>query len=220
MQNRLAELLNRHKGHWTKQDIAVRSMVSILVLAFCGFVIQPFAVEYATEKASNPVTDIFLSNIPAYDVGIFFVYGMFLLIGVVTWLCFSHPHRMPFVLNSLSLFIVIRAVFVSLTHLAPYTIHAPDFGPAVTRAFYGADLFFSGHTGSPFLLALIFWNHTPLRYIFLGWSVFFGFIVLLGHHHYSIDVLAAFFITYTIYHIARWLFPKDYALFQNDPNKL
>ena len=46
-----------------------------------------------------------------------------------------------------------------------------------------------------------------LRYLFLAWSVFFGIVVLLGHLHYTIDVLSAFFITYGIVDIAKWLFP-------------
>jgi hypothetical protein len=41
----------------------------------------------------------------------------------------------------------------------------------------------------------------------------FGVIVLLSHLHYSIDVFAAFFITYSIYHIALKLFDRDYEFF-------
>jgi membrane-associated phospholipid phosphatase len=80
---------------------------------------------------------------------------------------------------------------------------------------FGADLFFSGHTGLPFLMALIFWKNKLLRYSFLFLSVFFGLIVLLGHIHYSIDVLSAFFITYTIWHVSEKLFPKDLQIFKS-----
>jgi len=49
--------------------------------------------------------------------------------------------------------------------------------------------------------------------MFIFLSISFGVIVLLGHLHYSIDVLAAFFITYTIRHINEILRTKDKAYF-------
>jgi membrane-associated phospholipid phosphatase len=78
--------------------------------------------------------------------------------------------------------------------------------------FMGDDLFFSGHAGLPFLLALIFWDDVLLRTIFLGFSVLFSIVVLLGHLHYSIDVASAFFITFTIFVIAKKFFKKDWDL--------
>jgi len=45
-------------------------------------------------------------------------------------------------------------------------------------------------------------------YFFIAASIFFGVVVLLGHLHYSIDVLAAFFITYSIYRLAVLFFPR------------
>ena len=65
-------------------------------------------------------------------------------------------------------------------------------------------------------MALVYWREKYLRYIFLVWSVFFGAVVLLGHFHYSIDVFAAFFITFTIYHIAIYFFPTSHARFVAD----
>lgn len=65
------------------------------------------------------------------------------------------------------------------------------------------DLFFSAHTGLPFLLALEFWDNKILRYIFLLSSLGGATLVFLGHIHYSIDVLAAFFITYSVFQITK-----------------
>ena len=64
------------------------------------------------------------------------------------------------------------------------------------------------------ILALIFWDHKVLRIIFITTSVFFGIIVLMGHLHYSIDVLSAFFITYAIHHIAEVIFKRDKEYFE------
>lgn len=71
---------------------------------------------------------------------------------------------------------------------------------------FGGDLFFSGHTGLPFLVALIFWSSPRIRYFFLALSMFFAVTVLLMHLYSSIDVASAYFITYTIFSIAKHIF--------------
>lgn len=74
------------------------------------------------------------------------------------------------------------------------------------------DLFFSGHTGLPFLFALIFWKYKIPRYVFTVSSGIAGVAVLLSHVHYTIDVLGAYFITYTIYVISKKIFKKEYNM--------
>lgn len=191
--------------------LSVALSLGLLVL---GAVSTFYAGLYASERASNAVTDIILSNIPVLDVEGLFVYGTFTIGIFVVALGLARPQWIPFIASSLGLFYCIRAVFVSLTHLAPFPSHITlDIGYIIGTFIGGDDLFFSGHTGAPFLLALVFWNRIWLRYIFLAWSVFFATIVLLGHLHYSIDVLAAYFITYTIFHIAELFFRKYRTIF-------
>jgi hypothetical protein len=173
------------------------------------------AVTYATTSASNHVTDIVLSNVGPFDMRFLFVYGTFIGFVIVGSLLAWKPNRLPFALKSMALFLLVRAVFVSLTHIAPSPIEPPTPAPFLNSIFYGSDQFFSGHTGMPFLLALAFWHMPLLRLLFLAATVFFGTIVLLGHYHYSIDVLAALFITHGIFQLACWLFPQDYALFRS-----
>jgi hypothetical protein len=209
-------------ARWYQSYYARQGFRSRVVFSACFFIISVvvsfFAISYATDRASNGVTDIVLSNIPVFDVDGLFVYGTFLLIGFIAFVCITHPKRIPFILDSLALFWLIRSGFTSLTHIGPFATQTPfnleiNPGTIVSHFFTGDDFFFSAHTGAPFLMALMFWHDARLRYIFLAWSVYFAVIVLLGHLHYSIDVASAFFITYSIYHIVLWIFPKERALF-------
>ena len=212
------ELLRRYRHYAAQQEFRVSVLLSVLTFA-ASLITVFYAIGYATESASNSVTDIVLSNTPVFDVYQFFVYGtaFFVLSGAA--FIAAHPKRIPFALHAIALFYFTRAAFISLTHLGPFpldTASSFDFGTILSRFFFGGDLFFSGHTGLAFLLALMFWQEKNIRYLFLGASVYFGAIVLLGHLHYSIDVASAFFITYGIFHIAEWLFPKDRAVFLAD----
>lgn len=212
------ELWRRYRYYAAQQEFRVSVLLSILAF-LSSLIVVFYAIGYATESASNAVTDIVLSNTPAYDVDGLFVYGTGLFVLIGAGLLAAHPKRIPFALHTIALFYFVRAAFISLTHLGPFptsTVNSFDFGTLAGRVFTGGDLFFSGHTGLAFLMALIFWREKNIRYIFLLASVFFGVVVLLGHLHYSIDVASAFFITYGIFHIAEWLFPKDRAIFLMD----
>jgi len=64
------------------------------------------------------------------------------------------------------------------------------------------DLFFSGHTGTLFLLFLLAENKTQ-KVIFLSATILVGLAVLLQHVHYSIDVMVAPFFAYGSYSIIK-----------------
>lgn len=194
----------------------VWSFCASFAFLFISFVINYYAGIYATERASNAVTDIILSNIRVYDVDRIFIYGPFVLWLFVAIFAVQEPKRVPFILKSIALFVVIRSVFITLTHIGPFPTEVVLAQSDLIKKFaFGGDLFFSAHTGLPFLMALIFWKDKYLRWIFIAASIFFGIIVLMGHLHYSIDVLAAFFITYSIFHIAVYVFKEDWERFSN-----
>ncbi len=206
-------LIQKHKEHWADRSFSLSVLSGFLFLAL-GLVLNYFAGAFANQRASNAVTDIILDNLPVWQVGVFFVDGAVIFGILVILILIQEPKRIPFVVKSVALFVVIRSFFISLTHLGPSPGMTPlDLNRFLGKLTFGGDLFFSGHTGLPFLLALIFWRNFRLRIFFLAASLFFAIITLLGHLHYSIDVFAAFFITYAIFHLAQWFFPKDYKLF-------
>ena len=203
-----------------KDSMESKNFIYSLIFAFLfliiSLIINFIAGTYATKEASSPVTDIILSNIPVFNVDGIFVYGSFVFWIITAFVFINNPKKILFSLKTVALFVIIRSIFVSLTHLGPFPSQIIIDNVAFFNKFiFGGDLFFSGHTGLPFLLALIFWQEKRLQYFFIASSIIFGTVVLMGHLHYSIDVLGAFFITYTIFHMAETIFKKDRILFHS-----
>lgn len=206
------KFISRYKPYLRNKNFLLSSTVAVILL-FLSLVVNLYAGTYATEKASNPVTDIILSNIRVFDVDGIFVYGTIIFWVFTGILSLTRPRCLPFTIKTLALFVFIRSVFISLTHIGPFPSQLIIYSGIISKFSFGGDLFFSGHTGLPFLMALIFWDEVYLRILFILSAIFFGILVLLAHLHYSIDVLSAFFITYAIYHLSEVLFKKDRKIF-------
>ena len=199
---------------WPRSKIAI-SITWGLVLFTGSLVINYIAGTYATAQAGGAIRDIILDNIPVMDVDGVFTYGIIIFLAFVMLLLIQHPKRAPFVLKSLSVFIIVRSFFIILTHIGPSQLAIRISPDSIVNYFtFTGDLFFSAHTGMPLLLALTFWKNLWLRIVFICASIMFGIIVLLGHLHYSIDVFAAFFITYGIFQICLMLFKKEFNLLE------
>lgn len=213
-------VVSRYKVCFSYPHYVLSFFEGVFMLAL-GLTVSTYAVEYATFSASNPVTDLILSNIRVYDVDSLFVNGAIVMVVFIFFVCLWDPRRIPFTLKSISIFIVIRSLFIILTHIGAFPTHAVIhpasqqfiehiIGTNLYSSFFlGNDSFFSGHTGLPFLMALLYWDKFWLRVAFITMSVGFGVVVLLGHLHYTIDVLSAFFISYAVYHICLSLFKND-----------
>jgi hypothetical protein len=204
----MEQIKAKYKSHF-KDRIFLISFISSFFFLVVALIINFYAGMYATESASGSVTDIILSNTRVYDLDGIFVYGSIVFFFFIVFVCTIKPHRTPFTVKSIALFIIIRSAFITLTHIGPFPSQIVIHSDILSKLTFGGDLFFSGHTGLPFLLALIFWKDKIIRNIFILFSLTFAVVVLLSHMHYTIDVLSAFFITYTIFHIAELFFRKD-----------
>ena len=205
-------LFQKHKLLWLKKSFVI-SVVFGFIFLLTSLVVNNYAQIYAANHINNSESDILLDNLPIVDVHLIYSEGAILFIIILLIILLNEPKYIPFILKSLAIFIVVRSFFMILTHLAPpisqIYINPTDY---IQRLSYGDDLFFSGHTGLPFLMAIIFWYQKNLRYLFLVCTLIGGTAVILGHLHYSIDVFSALFISFGIFHISKFLFFKDYKL--------
>lgn len=116
----------------------------------------------------------------------------------------NKPDRLLIALQAYCLMVVFRTIAMYLTPFA-----APETSLLLNDPFvqfFGEgkiltkDLFFSGHTGTLFLLFLLAENKV-MKYIFLIFTLTVGTAVLLQHVHYSIDVFIAPFVVYAAFRI-------------------
>ena len=116
---------------------------------------------------------------------------------------------------------ILRGFFITFTYLGlPFGAIIPDYPGQLSMMFFSNDLFFSGHAAYPFLGFLLF-RKKWAKGIMLILTIILSLTVLFMHLHYSIDVFAAFFITYGVYRFGRRLFLKETFLqnkYQNEIN--
>lgn len=209
---------HKHRNFWSKERII--SLLQSLALFGVALLFQKVADDYVIETGGTPVGDILLNNIPTIEIDGIIMMSTLIFTGIIIWLSLNKPEYVIFTIKSVALFVTIRAFFISLTHLWVHPdqlVFQPDeIGFYLYDLLYNTrnDFFFSGHTGIPFLMFLVFYKELFWRRLFLGTSLLFGTFVILGHMHYSIDVFAAPFMTYSIFSIAKYIFEKDYLLTQ------
>jgi len=85
----------------------------------------------------------------------------------------------------------------------------PLIDPFLTSTFYGdqvlvRDLFFSGHTASMVILALLVDNKMLSRMLWVL-SVVIGSMLIIQHVHYTLDVVAAYGFAWLAFRLGTWM---------------
>lgn len=195
---------------WRREFAEYKYLIflSLLVFIIAAF-LDYFSGVYTTTSAKTVyVPDLILDHIGPVDLSFIYIWGyIFFFLTLLLYPIFFHIRSLHIVISQFSLLVMLRAVFVLLTHLhTPQDAIIANFPGVFEKLSFQNDMFFSGHTAIPFLGFLMFKD--KIRYMFLFGSILMGTVVLLMHIHYSIDVFGAFFITYGSYKIANLLIRK------------
>jgi len=191
-----------------KEFITVKKtefIITILLLVVVLFIFPNF-LTFVEARDGVVLTDPILALFSPIDLTwLTFALIYISLITAIISLA-GKPEILLLALQSYSLLVIFR---ILVMYSAP--LDAPD-GIIILNdpfvQFFGngeiltKDLFFSGHTATLFLLFLIS-DKKLLKFIFLISTILVGAAVLLQHVHYTIDVLAAPFFTYSSYRIVK-----------------
>jgi hypothetical protein len=112
--------------------------------------------------------------------------------GVCICLTGLGPVRGADVHANLSADVRLRAFFELLDPLGILLRDAPHL-------YLTKDLFFSGHTAAGFLILLYLWRDRLLRPLALAGHVLVVLSIFLSHLHYTIDVVGAYAVAFSIY---------------------
>lgn len=191
----------------------VISLISGFILMFIALYLNLVALRFTEDltSISTSVRDLILDKIPTVNLNFIYTVGIFIIISIIIiYPLIFKPEIVPFALKTFAFFVIIRSFFITLTHLGPPDGFSAFVGPPpdhlLKHFFHLNDLFFSAHTGIPFLAFLIFRENKILSIFFLLASFVMAITVLFMHLHYSIDVFGAYFITYSIFVLSERIF--------------
>lgn len=172
-----------------------------LAIFFIGVIILKGAGNYADSKPNGTEqTDIVLNNIPAINANFFNIYGFYIVLLLIAYLLLTKPITTPLAIKLFGLLIITRGIFIFSTQLNPSYEYISMHSNYFKLFYFDKDLFFSGHASIPFMAYLLN-KKNKFGSFFLAMSILLALGVLLSHIHYTIDILGAYFITFTVYYL-------------------
>jgi hypothetical protein len=181
--------------------------IGLFVLGWASYCVL---ARYQDGKLLPAGVDPLLSALPKVGGDWLLTWGWLIFNAAVMlhWARARRP-RLPYFLAMVGFWTFVRAVFIALDPVGPPRDLAPFYAGALSflrgRLFFDSELFFSGHTGLPYLYALLAGTATVLGRVCLAVSVVMGAGVLLTRNHFTIDVLGAYFVTYSAWALGRRL---------------
>ena len=181
-------------------------MLTLLILPVILFCTNYFFNYIQDSKSGILLNDLFLKWLPAKNVSIPITFFMSSVICLCVLRCISNPTMFTTALMALSFLLIARIVTISITRFFAPTglIELKD---PICNLMYGSrcitrDLFFSGHTATLFILYLCSFKKVDKYYILFA-VVSVGFLLLVQHVHYTVDVVCAPFFAFGCFWISK-----------------
>lgn len=186
----------------------IGTVAGLLVLLLLSYSLYTKLGWVADQRALPVGDDWLLRHLPVVNTLPILSWGWFALHLYAAGAAAAYqPKRLPFLFFLMSVYTVIRAAFVFLSPIgAPagmvdMRLHDAIFSKILGTWTFTNEFIFSGHTSIPFLFFLFF--RTPgLKTVMMLGSLTMAVCVLLSRNHYTVDVLAAYLVSYSVYELS------------------
>jgi hypothetical protein len=191
------------KSAWKSMLFRVEFFLTFTAFAFVIYALSFFFLFIEARPGAlieDPVLNMFISQ----DVT--WITFTIIYLSVVAALVHlsRHPRQLLITFNAYIFLVLVRMVTMYLTPLDPpagLILLEDPFVESVSTKTMTRDLYFSGHTSTLFLLYLTARGRL-LRTFFLINTILVALAVLVQHVHYSVDVVAAFFYSFTSFKVS------------------
>ena len=196
---------------WISSDYKKKVLIGLTLISVALYTLPHF-FKIIESRDGILLNDWVLNKLPACNVSI----PIFVILWSMALLLFARLSKDPEIfiifLWSYLFLLLSRFITMSLIPLDPPVGLIPLADP-LSNSFYGPkfitkDLFYSGHTGSLFLIFLCLKRRSD-KIIALFATIFIGILLLIQHVHYTIDIIFAPIIIYFL-----WLAAKKIVNFK------
>ena len=179
-------------------------IVSILFAAILLY--YPYFFTFIQHRPGKVLNDPVLSFLPSLDMSVYIFSLIYLTVILGLFRAIQSPALFLLFLWSCLFFSLSRIITMTLVPLDPPIGLVPLADP-ILMTFYRhsnitKDLFYSGHTGSVFLIYLFLKKKWEKLFALFA-TVTVGILLLIQHIHYTVDVLFAPFIVYFVFMAAK-----------------
>lgn len=184
-----------------KKKLLIISFLFTAVLLY-----YPYFFHFIQHRSGRFLYDPVLSILPSLDMSAYIFPLIYVTVGLGMFRAVQSPSLFLLFLCSCLLLSIARIITITLVPLEPpvglVQLADPFLVPFYGHSHITKDLFFSGHTGSVFLIYLFLQKKREKIFALVA-TVLVGLLLLVQHIHYTIDILCAPFFVYFIFVLAK-----------------
>ncbi|MDB5011754.1 MAG: hypothetical protein JWQ06_2543 [Mucilaginibacter sp.] len=189
-------------------SVKCSALIGGVILVVSILFILPGFFNKIEKRKGIVLNDWLLADIPGHNFSVVIFSIIWIMGGLLLYRAIQKPSIFIIYMWTLILILIARFISISLVPLEP-PIGLIQLTDPVNEIFYGhstitKDLFFSGHTATLTLVFLCLEKKSDKLVAFIA-TITLMALLLIQHIHYTIDVIAAPFITYALFRLTRFL---------------